>query len=231
MPFYRWGRIVSVFFFLAGISLMQPVREIDAGCTCYDCDNMMNRYNQVNCLLAEICKEKSDMQSSGLGSKPFDFGDYNKNYIGKWKGAMGKCKSPEATLFPSGNTNRTCNPTYDDYGNSNCMLGSVKTHEAHHVQTCENIFNTKSDCSWFTKYTRGWVGCLTWDQYYADEIGAYNDELNYLASEINHWRSICKTLHLWCLTPDPGLLEPSKCPSAPGVKDLLFKMTSYFTGR
>ena len=229
----RRGSAASVLLFLAAFIFIASAGRINAGCTCFDCENMLNRYNQINCLLGEVCKERSDMRASGKASQKFDFGDYNANYLKKWSNAMAACKSPKATLFPSGNTDGFCGSTVSNYGDSNCMQGSVRAHEDKHVQTCKDTFKTKSDCThsnWPVILQTGYADCLTWDEYYTDDIAAYNVELSYLKGWIDKWRDNCKALNLWCRTNDTGL-EPSKCTSAITPKNLFAKLVNYFSGR
>jgi hypothetical protein len=229
MLFYRLQRSASVILSLAVFILVLCSGKANAGCTCPDCNEMVNRYKQVNCLLEEICKERTDLRSSGKASQKFDFGDYNKNYLANWKDAMGKCRSPKAKLYASGNTDGFCNPTYKGTGDNNCMYGSVKAHEEVHVQTCKNTFKNKSECThsnWPGILQTGYADCITWEEYFTDDINAYNTELGYLKGEIDFWAPICKELGQWCLTAE---LEPSKC-SSMGIKDLFLKIVRYFTG-
>ena len=195
MSVCRLRNMVSILFSLAAFILILFPAKADAGCTCGDCVEMLNRYKQVNCLLEEICKERQDMRTSGKASQKFDFGDYNKNYLSQWKSAMGKCRDPKASTYAAGNTDGFCGTSYSGFGESYCMYGSVKAHEEHHVETCKNTFKTKSDCThtgWPSILQTGYADCLTWDEYYTDDVESYNKELDYLRNEINFWQPVCK---------------------------------------
>jgi hypothetical protein len=233
MAIRGWGKRVSVLLFLIGLILIPSFGEIHAGCDCQDCTNLYNRYNQVNALLTEVCAQRTDLKNAGQTDDPFNSGYYDDNLLQTWKDAMGSAKDQWATLFPSGNTDAFCRPKYDGYGENDCMLNSVKSHEAVHVATCKSIRANRPGCIGVWRqdfYQKGYLACMTWGEFYADEINAYNTELNYLAGEINGLRPLCQAMGQWCKTPDPGL-SPSNCPSNVTAASLVKKAVEYVFGR
>jgi len=234
MSIRGWGKRASVLLSVACLFLVSSVVEIDAGCDCEDCTNLYNRYNQVNALLTEVCAEKTDLHNAGQDNDPFNPGFYDDNLLQSWKDTMGSAKDQWATVFPSGNTDAFCRPTYDGYKGNDCMLNSVKSHEAVHVATCKFVRANNPGCIGVWRqdfYQKGYLDCMTWKQFLDDEINAYNTELNYLSGEINGLKPLCQAIGQWCKSPDPGGLAPSNCPSTVTPPTLVKKAIDYVFGR
>jgi hypothetical protein len=233
MSFHKRIARAAVPFVIIAMVLAPSFRDINAGCDCQDCTNLYNRYNQVNALLTEVCAQKADLHNAGQDNDPFNPGYYDDNLLQTWKDAMGSAKDQWATIFPSGNTNAFCKPNYDGYKGNDCMLNSVKSHEEVHVNTCKFIRANNPGCIGVWRmdfFQKGYLDCMTWKQFYDDEINAYNTELNYLKGELDGLRPLCQAMGQWCKTPDPGV-SPSNCPSTVSPPSLIKKAVEYVFGK
>ena len=225
MSILSGAKKTSAILAITCIFLISSVRvSTTADCGCNDCNSILNRYATVNCVLTVACKERADMWTSGKASTTFDMNDYDNNYKPKWQNAIKNCPRSSSGM---GNTDGNCRAKVWGYSN-NCVYNSLQKHEGHHVATCESIWKTRSTCvdDGPLSFLKGYADCMIWDEYYRDEIEAYNIELDYLKSQFDSLKASCGDT-FQC---SKDTLTPSTCPSAVSSGALIQKLVKYILG-